>query len=72
MNAQELIAQDHYMKRIRESLGANFGFQLVNLLGAFRHLKVTLIADELTRSCLLFKWEARDVAPLNSKLLLLL
>lgn len=72
MNAQELIAQDHYMKRIRESLGANFGFQLVNLFVAFRHLKVTLIADELTRSCLLFKWEARDVAPLNSKLLLLL
>jgi hypothetical protein len=59
------------MKHMLETLGANFGFQLVILMGgAFRHLKVALIADELTRFCLVFKWEACEVAPLNSKFLL--
>jgi hypothetical protein len=48
VNAPELIAIDRHMIHILESLGAKFGFQLVNLMEAFRHLKVTLIADEVT------------------------
>jgi hypothetical protein len=58
------------MKHLLESFGASFAFQRVNPTGPFRHLKVALIADELTRSYLVFKWEACDVTPLNSKLLL--
>jgi hypothetical protein len=33
VNAPELIAKDHYMKHMLESLGANFGFQRVILMG---------------------------------------
>ncbi|WP_447985813.1 CgeB family protein [Nitrospira sp. Nam74] len=39
-------------------------------MGAFRNLKVALIADELTRSCLSFECHVRDLTPLNAKLLL--
>ena len=54
------------MKHILESFGASFSYQRVNLTGPFRHLKVALIADELTRSCLAFECQVRDLTPLNA------
>ncbi len=54
------------MKHILESFGASFGFHGVNPTGAFRHLKVALIADELTSSCLAFECQVRDLTPLNA------
>jgi hypothetical protein len=58
------------MKQALQSLGAAFGIQQVKPTGAFRSLKVALIADELTRSCLSFECQIRDVTPLNYKILL--
>jgi len=58
------------MKRVLQAIGASFGFQRVTLMGAFRNLKVALIADELTRSCLLLECQVRDITPLNYKFLL--
>lgn len=58
------------MRHILESFGASFGFHGVSPMGAFRHRKVALIADELNGSCLAFKCQARDVTPLNSNCLL--
>ena len=54
------------MKHILESFGASFGFHGVNPTGAFRNLKVALIADELTSSCLSFECQVRDLTPLNA------
>jgi hypothetical protein len=36
----------------------------------FQYLKVALVSDELTRSCLAFECRVRDLTPLNYKLLL--
>lgn len=49
---------------------AIFGGQRVKPIGPFRNLKVALIADELTRSCLAIECQVRDLTPLNAKLLL--
>lgn len=38
--------------------------------GEFRNLKVALISDELTRSCLALECRVRDLTPLNYKLIL--
>ena len=54
------------MKHLLESFGASFGFQGVNPTGAFRNLKIGLIADELTGSCLAFECQVRDLTPLNA------
>lgn len=53
------------MKHIFETFGASFGFHRVVPTGAFRNLKIGLIADELTRSCLSFECQVRDITPLN-------
>lgn len=37
---------------------------------SFCHLKIALIADDLTRSCLSFECQVRDLTPLNYKLVL--
>jgi len=53
------------MKHMFETFGASFGFHRVTPRGPFRNLKIGLIADELTRSCLAFECQVRDVTPLN-------
>jgi Glycosyl transferases group 1 len=58
------------MRRVLQEIGASFGIQLAKPTGVFRNLKVALIADELTRSCLLFECQVRDITPLNYKFLL--
>jgi spore maturation protein CgeB len=40
-----------------------------NLNGPYRNLRVALIADELTRACLDYECQVRDVTPLNYKVL---
>lgn len=58
------------MKGVLQAIGASLGFQRAKLTGAFRNLKMALIADELTRSCLSLECQIRDITPLNYKLLL--
>src|SRR3989442_9009585 len=58
------------MRDVLQSLAASFGFQRVKPTGALCNLKVALIADELTRSCLSFECQVRDITPLNYKVLL--
>ena len=58
------------IKHVLQSIGASFGSRRVKPTGAFRNLKVALIADELTRSCLSFECQIRDITPLNYMFLL--
>ena len=58
------------MKRVFQAISSSFPRQRVKPTGAFRNLKVALIADELTRSCLAFDCQVRDITPLNYKFLL--
>jgi spore maturation protein CgeB len=58
------------MKHVIQAIAASFGFQRVKSTGAFRNLKVAVIADELTQSCLAYECQVRDLTPLNAKLLL--
>ncbi|MGH7183775.1 MAG: hypothetical protein ACREJN_17615 [Nitrospiraceae bacterium] len=53
------------MKHLIETFGASFGFHRVTPRGPFSSLKIGLIADELTRSCLAFECQVRDLTPLN-------
>jgi len=58
------------MKPLFRAISASFRVQRARPTGAFRNLKVALIADESTRSCLSFECQVRDITPLNYKLLL--
>lgn len=58
------------MRRAVQSIGASFCTQAVTPSGPFRNLKVALIADELTQSCLPFECQVRDITPLNYRLVL--
>src|SRR5678810_1496876 len=53
------------MKRVLQVIGGSFGFHRITPRGPFCNLKIGLIADELTRSCLAFECQVRDVTPLN-------
>lgn len=58
------------MKRLLHALSSPFGGRHVAPTGAFRKLKVALVSDELTRSCLAHECQVRDLTPLNHRLLL--
>jgi spore maturation protein CgeB len=58
------------MRQVLQAIGASFGMQQITPTGAFKNLKMALIADELTRSCLSFECQVRDITPLNYKFFL--
>lgn len=58
------------MKRVLEAIGVSLGSSPAKPTGPFRDLKVALIADELTRSCLAFECQIRDLTPLNYRFFL--
>lgn len=58
------------MNPIVKSISGSFSSLVLEPPGAFRHWKVALIADELTRSCLAFECQIRDLTPLNYKFFL--
>jgi Glycosyl transferases group 1 len=58
------------MKRLLQAIVACFGYEGFKPIGPFRNLRVALIADELTRSCLAFECQVRHLTPFNAKLVL--
>jgi hypothetical protein len=54
-----------HIRRALQAIGASVCIQRVRPKGRFRNLKVGLIADELTRSCLSMECRIQDITPLN-------
>lgn len=57
------------MKRVLYSLLPSFCIRKVAARGPYRHLKIGLIADELSSACLARECRTRAVTPLNYKML---
>lgn len=58
------------MRYLLHGLRSPFLSTLAVANGEFQNLKVALVSDELTRSCLAFECRVRDLTPLNYMLLL--
>jgi len=58
------------MNRVLQAISTSFCGRPLPSTGPFRNWKVALIADELTRSCLGFECQIRELTPLNYKFFL--